>query len=116
MRNYLHHSAVRVAAALALLVPFASHSADPVVATASTPAQSIAADMTDGEVRKIDKDNRKITIKHGEIKNLDMPPMTMVFAVKDVAMFGALQAGDKIRFRVEKDKGSYVVVDIQPSK
>ena len=44
--------------------------------------------MADGEIRKVDTDNKKITIKHGEIKNLDMPPMTMVFQVKDDALLG----------------------------
>ena len=38
--------------------------------------------MIDGEVRKVDKDARKITLRHGEIKQLDMPPMTMVFPCK----------------------------------
>jgi Cu/Ag efflux protein CusF len=116
VKHCVHHSAIAVAATLALIAPSASHSAHPPAAAKISPSQSVAADMSDGEVRKVDRDNRKITIKHGDIKNLDMPPMTMVFAVKDVAMLGALQAGDKIRFRAEKDRGSYVVVEIQPVK
>lgn len=75
-----------------------------------------AADMTEGEVRKVDKGAKKVTIKHGEIKNLDMPPMTMVFQVKDAAMLDAVKAGDKIRFAVEKSATGYVVTDIQPAK
>lgn len=75
-----------------------------------------AADMTDGEIRKVDKENKKITIKHGEIKNLDMPGMTMVFQVKDAAMLDKVKAGDKVKFVAEKSDGAIVVTDIQPSK
>ena len=75
-----------------------------------------AGDMTDGEVRKVDKDTKKITIKHGEIKNLDMPGMTMVFQVKDVALVAKAKAGDKIRFKAEKSGSNFVVTDIQPVK
>ena len=74
------------------------------------------ADMTEGEIRKVDKDNKKITIKHGEIKNLDMPGMTMVFQVKDPAMLDKVKAGDKVRFKAEKANGAMVVTDIQLAK
>lgn len=76
-------------------------------------AAASAADMTDGEVRKVDKDQKKLTIKHGEIKSLDMPPMTMVFQVKDNAMLDKLKPGDKIRFAVEKTATGYVVTDLR---
>jgi Cu(I)/Ag(I) efflux system periplasmic protein CusF len=85
-------------------------------ATSATTSVIASADMTDGEIRKIDKDAKKITIKHGEIKNLDMPPMTMVFQVKDAAMLDMIQAGDKVKFKVEKRLGNYVVTDLQLAK
>lgn len=75
------------------------------------PAQDAA--MTDGEVRKIDKDAGKLTLKHGEIKHLDMPPMTMVFQVKDKAMLDMVKAGDKVRFKVVNDGGKMVVTELQ---
>ena len=75
-------------------------------------AQS-AGDMTEAEVRKVDKDNKKITLKHGAIKNLDMPPMTMVFGVSDATLLDKLQAGDKVRFKATGDGGKYVVTEIQ---
>ena len=75
-----------------------------------------AGDMADGEIRKVDMDNKKITIKHGEIKNLDMPGMTMVFQVKDPAMLTAAKTGDKVRFKAEKSGGAIVVTEIQPAK
>jgi len=80
-------------------------------------AASASADMTVGEVRKVDKDTKKITIKHGEIKNLGMPPMTMVFQVKDPAWLDQFKAGDTVRFIVDKTPtGAFLVTDIQPGK
>ncbi|MDP3709609.1 MAG: copper-binding protein [Polaromonas sp.] len=75
-----------------------------------------AMDMVDGEVRKVDKDTQKITLKHGEIRNLEMPGMTMVFQVKDPALLDKVKAGDKVRFTAEKSKGAIVVTDIQLAK
>lgn len=72
-----------------------------------------SVDMSEGEVRKVDKDSKKITVKHGEIKNLGMPPMTMVFQVKDPAMLDQVKAGDKVKFQAEKAGGQYTVTNIQ---
>ncbi|OYZ17766.1 MAG: hypothetical protein B7X65_18590 [Polaromonas sp. 39-63-25] len=68
---------------------------------------------TDGEVRKIDKENQKITLKHGDIKNLDMPGMTMVFKVKDAAMLDKVQVGSKVKFKAEKSDGAIAVTSIE---
>ena len=70
-------------------------------------------DMTDAEVRKVDKEGKKITLKHGEIKNLDMPPMTMVFQVNDAALLDKVQAGDKVKFRAVNEGGKITVMEIQ---
>ncbi len=78
--------------------------------TAATPG------LTDGEIRKIDKEGGKITIKHGEIKHLDMPAMTMVFTAKDKAMLDKVQVGEKIQFIVIQEAGKMVVTDIQSRK
>ncbi len=75
-----------------------------------------AAPLTDGEIRKVDKDAKKLTIRHGPIKNLDMPPMTMVFQVKDPAMLDKVNTGDKVRFAAEKEGGAYIVTRIEPVK
>lgn len=75
--------------------------------------QTAQTDLTDGEIRKIDKDARKITIKHGEIKILDMPPMTMVFQVKDESLLSKARIGDKIQFKVIKEGGTLVITEIQ---
>ena len=81
-----------------------------------TDKPAAAGDMTEGEIRKVDKDTKKITIKHGEIKNLDMPGMTMLFQVKDPAMLDTVKAGDKVRFKAEKSATGIVVTEMQVAK
>lgn len=76
-------------------------------------AQASTGDMTDGEVRKVDKEGGKLTLKHGDIKNLDMPGMTMIFVVKDKAMLDKLKAGDKIKFKAINDAGKFTVTEMQ---
>lgn len=77
---------------------------------------SDAASMASGEVKKIDKEAGKITIKHGPLVNLDMPAMTMVFRVKDPAMLNQVKVGDKIDFVPEKVNGALVVTKFKPAK
>lgn len=72
--------------------------------------------MAEGEVRKVDTDSKKITLKHGEIKNLDMPGMTMVFQVKDPAMLDKVKVGDKVRFTAEKVNGAITLTSIEAAK
>jgi len=79
-------------------------------------AQASTGDMTDGEVRKVDKEGGKLTLKHADIKSLDMPGMTMVFVVKDKAMLDTLKAGDKIKFKAINDSGKFTVTEIVPAK
>ncbi len=74
---------------------------------------TMVVEPTDGEVRKVDRANRKITLRHGEIRNLGMPPMAMVFDVKDAALIGRLKAGDKVRFKATYEGGKYIVTDIE---
>ena len=76
-------------------------------------SRSQSDDKVAGEVRKVDRDNQKITIKHGEIKSMDMPPMTMVFTVKDPALLEAAKPGDKVRFGVAREGGKFVVTAIE---
>jgi len=80
----------------------------------ATPASAAASDMAEGEVRKVDTAAKKITLKHGEIKNLDMPPMSMVFQVQNPALLDKVKAGDKVKFTAADINGAMVVTDIQP--
>lgn len=80
------------------------------------PAAAPSADhWAEGEVRRIDAAARKITLRHGDIPDLDMPPMTMVFQVRDAALLQGLQPGVRVRFRAEKAGGTYFVTEIKPA-
>ena len=76
-------------------------------------AASVHAQAVDGEVRKVDTDAGKITVRHGEIKNLDMPPMQMSFRVSDPTWLQAVQVGDKIRFTADKVNGQYTITSLE---
>ncbi len=84
-----------------------------VLATLGAAAQTASTEMAQAEVRKVDLDAKKITLKHGPIKNLDMPPMTMVFQVRDAALLDKLKAGDQVRFSAEQQQGAYVVTAVE---
>jgi Cu(I)/Ag(I) efflux system periplasmic protein CusF len=83
------------------------------VFSSNTVAQP-TSESTLGEVRKVDKESNKLTLKHGDIKNLDMPAMTMVFRVKDPTSLDKLKPGDKILFRAIKDSSGFVITEITP--
>ena len=102
---------------LIILLAFAT----PVVASdghshgkpAAAAKSSAPADFADGEVRKVDKEAGKVTIKHGPLANLDMPAMTMVFRVKDPAMLDRMKMGETIKFKADKVGGNYTVTEVQ---
>ncbi len=110
MKNYL---LIPVCAVALLAQPaFADDSHHKSVKSATAPV----AAMSEGEVRKVDKTAKKITLKHGPIVNLDMPGMTMVFQVKDPATLEQVKAGDKVRFVADKVGDNYIVTKIEPAK
>ena len=117
LKQLLAVSAITTVSTLALLAPLsvvaAGDQAAQKPAAGNTPA---AVELTDGEVRKVDVEGGKVTLKHGEIKNLDMPGMTMVFGVKDKAMLDKLQTGDKVKFKAIKDAGKFTVTEIQRAR
>ena len=107
---------------LATLLATAAFSTSPLFAAndhgahhpATAQPEASGVPLSEGEIRKVDKENGKVTINHGPIANLDMPPMTMVFRVKDPALLDRVKAGDAIRFKAEKLDGSYTLVELQP--
>jgi Cu/Ag efflux protein CusF len=107
--------ATALALPLAFTLPAAAQASAP-AATAPMGGMNHSAEMAEGEIRKISKDTGKLTIKHGPIKNMDMPPMTMVFTAKDPAMLDKVAVGDKVRFVVADEGGKMMVTEIQPSK
>jgi len=102
------------ALALALAAPaMAQHVHGP-----ATPAgTSASADVVNtGEVKRVNKDTKKIAIAHGPLKAFDMPPMTMAFGVKDPAMLGKVKPGDKVNFVLEKAGEDLVITRIDVAK
>jgi Cu/Ag efflux protein CusF len=84
-------------------------------AALATASLAVYAQAYDGEVRKIEKAQGKITLRHGELKALDMPPMTMVFRVSNPALLDKVAVGDKVKFDADKVGGNYTVTAISKS-
>ncbi len=82
------------------------HAANPMIAAAET-------QLSEGEVRKVDKAAGKLTIKHGPLENLGMPPMTMIFRVKEATMLDKVKPGDRIRFRAERVNGVFTLTKLE---
>lgn len=79
-------------------------------------AATAAVPLVAGEVKKVNKETGKLTIKHAPLANLDMPAMTMVFRVKDPAMLEKVKAGDKINFAAERANGAITVTQLDLAK
>ena len=105
-------------AALGLTIAFGAHAQIAPASAADHAAHHVtaAAPTTDGEVRKIDKEQGKVTLKHGPIANLEMPGMTMVFKVADPKMLDSIKEGDKVRFAADRVNGAITVTVIEPAK
>lgn len=82
----------------------------------TTMGDNTTGEMSNAEVRKIDKEQGKVTLKHGPIKNLDMPGMTMVFSVKDKTLLDSVKPGDKVKFKAVDENGKLTVVEMMPAK
>jgi len=92
---------------------------DILAATALTLLATAAGAQTppaSGEVTKIDKAGSRVTLRHGEIKNLDMPPMTMNFRVRDGKMLDSVAVGDRVRFTAEKVDGNYMLTTLNKAE
>ncbi len=74
-------------------------------------AESNAA-LTDAEVKKVDAATGKVTLKHGALDNVGMPPMTMAFKAKDAAMLAQVHVGDKVKVRIENVNGTMTIVKL----
>lgn len=99
--------------ALSLGLPVASHANAETAAPQASSAEVAQTTMTEGVVKRINKETGKLTIKHGPIVNLDMPAMTMVFHVADAAMTDQVQVGDQVHFVVEKLEGKYTITRLE---
>ena len=107
-----------VTAALVAISTLASASvlAQPAMDMSGMKHQGMSTEMSRAEVKKIDKEAQKITLKHGEIKNMGMPGMTMVFKVLDPSVLDKVKVGDKVNFKVERRAGAMVVTTIEAAQ
>jgi len=80
----------------------------------SLPLQAAdSAPLSQGEVRKVDAAAQKITLRHGPIASIGMPPMTMVFEVENAQLLEGVSAGEKVNFQVQKQGNRYIVTELQ---
>lgn len=82
------------------------------VALASA-AGAFAQEFTNGTVKKVDEKARKVTLIHEELKNLEMPAMTMVFQVADDSVMQKLKLGAKVQFVAERINGKLTVTQVK---
>jgi Cu/Ag efflux protein CusF len=111
-RHILHAAVLALALATGPALAQADHSAHGHAAATAATTQ----ELTEGVLTRWDARTGKATIRHGEIRNLDMPPMTMVFTLKDPAQVGALQPGDAVRFRADEINGVLVITHIEAGR
>jgi Cu(I)/Ag(I) efflux system periplasmic protein CusF len=79
-------------------------------------SSAAATAQAEGEVRKVDVAQGKVTLRHGPLTSLDMPAMTMVFTATDKKLLDGLKEGDKVRFTADKQNGTFVVTAIEHAK
>jgi len=114
----LHNILVAAASAIAAVSALPAHAQSHghghgAPAPVMKPVAAQAGEMSEGEVRKVDKAQQKITLRHGPLKNLDMPPMTMAFQVSDPALLDKVKAGDKVRFVAASPGGKLTITSIE---
>ena len=81
--------------------------------SSSTSAAKDSQELSEGEVKRWDARSQKVTLRHGELKNLNMPPMTMVFTLQDMSQASQIKVGEKVRFRAEQVNGAFVVTHLE---
>lgn len=101
-------------------LPSSASSASSAPSAVNVPVAAVSAAassaMAEGEVRKVDTEAGKLTLRHGRIENLDMPGMTMVFRVVDAKMLEGLKVGDKLRFSADRIQGALTVTAIERAR
>jgi Cu/Ag efflux protein CusF len=107
---------LKILIAVAAALSVGAHAQTSAAPVQVVPTVTPAASMAEGEVRKVDKEAGKLTLRHGRIENLDMPPMTMVFRVADPKMLESVKQGDKVRFSADRAGGGFTVTSIELTK
>lgn len=111
--NQIQRSIAVTALALGLALPGISFAQSDAGATVTQPEEGA---FTEAEVKKVDAENGKLTLKHGEIANLGMPGgMTMIFRVKDKSILDGLKPGDGVQFTAVEEGGKFMITAIRPA-
>ncbi|HEX4508514.1 MAG TPA: copper-binding protein [Burkholderiaceae bacterium] len=92
------------------------HTAVAAVTLSLCAAAACAQAAIDGEVKKIDKPAGRLTLKHAEVKQFDMPPMTGAYKVAVPGMLEGLQVGDHVRFSLDRVRDQYTITKIDVVK
>ena len=108
-----HTFAVMAGVLLATPLAYANEAHHPADSAAAQGGSTHSGAISDGEVRRVDKDAKKLTLRHGPLTNLDMPAMTMVFQVKNPAMLDEVKVGDKVKFRAEKMGAAFTITELE---
>ena len=74
-----------------------------------------ATPLVTGVVQKVDREARKVTLRHGPIPNLEMPEMTMVFQVADPGMLDRLEISATVRFKADRINGQLTLTFVEPT-
>lgn len=90
-----------------------SHEAPVITPVAASSAAADSQELSEGEVTRWDARSQKVTLRHGELKNLAMPPMTMVFKLQEASLGSQIKVGEKVRFRAEQVNGAFVVTHLE---
>ncbi len=82
----------------------------------ATDKATAGAVWVNGEVRRIDVEGGKLTLKHDAIPQFEMAAMTMVFRVAEPGLLAGLAVGDQVRFRIEKINQRFTVMELQKQR
>jgi Cu(I)/Ag(I) efflux system periplasmic protein CusF len=116
-RSTVASAALLLATAFAVTAPAPMHAQTAVAAAPIGAASSASsAGLSEGEVRKVDRDQARLTLRHGPIDNLQMPAMTMVFRVADAKLLDGLKDGDKVRFHADRLGGAITITAIEAAR
>ena len=74
---------------------------------------ALAQEYVKGEVIKVVAKQKKLTIKHEPLTNLDMPAMTMVVVVAEDGMLKKVKSGQAIEFTADRVNGRITVTGIK---
>lgn len=107
----MYRTFLATALAVTLAMPLAAQTATDTAAASGQAATAVA--YTEAEVKKIDVEQGKVTLKHGRIENLDMPGMTMVFRLADAALVADLKVGDAVLFKADRVAGGFRVTELK---